>query len=209
MFIVSTPEREIYSPSSSQVNPYHVFELTRLEFVGLLREQFQQVYLLQQRSLIGSALLSETASPVPPLVFDRRGDTHFEACIGLPRAPYLMAVASNRELAPLPPSLYISSGALDVQTHTIMRLEREFRETRAELDDRAVKLEQARLSLQHAGELAERKERERVAAEQRRDELQMQRDELQMQYDLVRSSARTFLRGYLPLLLQHLLRQRP
>jgi SAM-dependent methyltransferase len=202
IFIVSTPEREIYSPLSSQANPYHVFELNRLEFAGLLRQHFAHIRLLQQRALIGSALLEEAGSPTPPLVFDRRGDTHFEACIGLPRAPYMVAVASNRELNPLAPSLYINSSDLDAPANRITTLEREYRETREELEDKAVKLEQARLSLAHAEQLIERKEAERIAAEHCREQVQTQ-------YDLVRSSARTFLRGYLPMLCQHLLRQRP
>ena len=109
-FIVSTPDRDIYSPADTAANPYHVHELSRAEFAGLLRDTSAHVPLLQQRAMIGSALLpDEAGSPAPPLVFDRRGDTHFEACIGLPRAPYLVAVASNREPPPLPPSLYINS----------------------------------------------------------------------------------------------------
>ena len=88
-FIVSTPDRDVYSPAGTPANPFHVRELSRSEFTSLLHGTFRHVQLMQQRALIGSALLADTGSPAPPLVFDRRGDTHFEACIGLPRAPYL------------------------------------------------------------------------------------------------------------------------
>ena len=109
-FIVSTPDRDVYSPAGSAANPFHVHELSRLEFAALLGGTFRHVLMMQQRALIGSALLGETGSSAPPLVFDRRGETHFEACIGLPRAPYVIAVASDREPPVLPPSLYIDRG---------------------------------------------------------------------------------------------------
>jgi SAM-dependent methyltransferase len=114
-FIVSTPDRDVYSPAGSAANPFHVHELSRLEFASLLHGAFRHVLLTQQRALIGSALLGEAGSTAPPLVFDRRGETHFESCVGLPRAPYVIAVASDREPPPLPPSLYIDRGDLGTE----------------------------------------------------------------------------------------------
>lgn len=78
--------------------------------------------MLQQRAMIGSAVLNETGALAPPLVFDRRGDTHFEACDGLPRAPYLVAVASDREPPPLPHSLYIDRNDLDTEHRRLIEL---------------------------------------------------------------------------------------
>jgi O-antigen biosynthesis protein len=132
-FIVSTPDRDIYSPPGSAANPFHVHELSRLEFVSLLHRSFEHVLLMQQRALIGSAMLSETGSPTPPLVFDRRGDSHFEACIGLPRAPYLIAVACDRGLPLLPQSLYIHRGDIDTEQMWLTKLDGELRQTQAEL----------------------------------------------------------------------------
>jgi SAM-dependent methyltransferase len=144
-FIVSTPDRDVYSPAGSAANPFHVHELSRREFDSLLHGAFRHVLLTQQRALIGSALLSETGSTAPPLVFDRRGDTHFEACVGLPRAPYVIAVASDRE--PPPPSLYIDRGDLSAEQMRLMELAGRLGETQAELSRVQTELSQARLDL--------------------------------------------------------------
>ena len=66
-------------------------------------------------------------------MFDRRGDTHFEACIGLPRAPYLIGVASDREPPPLPPSLYIDRSDLDTETLRSASLTAQLREAQRTL----------------------------------------------------------------------------
>ena len=58
-FVVSSPERDVYSPAAQSPNPYHVRELTRFEFSSLLRQQFQHVTLLGQRPMLGSALVAE------------------------------------------------------------------------------------------------------------------------------------------------------
>jgi len=42
-FIVSTPDRDNYSPTESPANPYHVQELTRSEFEQLLQARFSNV----------------------------------------------------------------------------------------------------------------------------------------------------------------------
>jgi SAM-dependent methyltransferase len=79
-FIVSTPDRDIYSPAGSPANPFHVRELSRSEFGALLHVAFRHVSIIHQRPMIGSAMVAETGLSPPALVFDRRGDTHFEAC---------------------------------------------------------------------------------------------------------------------------------
>ncbi len=152
--IVSTPDRDVYSPAGSAANPFHVHELSRLEFAALLRGTFRHVQVMQQRALIGSALLAEAGSTAPPLVFDRRGEAHFEACIGLPRAPYLIAVASDREPPPLPPSLYIDRGDVGSEQTRIVELadrlqETEFKRSRvqADLSEVQAELSQVRVEL--------------------------------------------------------------
>ena len=187
-FIVSTPDRDIYSHPGAVVNPFHAHELSRSEFVALLRESFRHVALTHQRPLIGSALLAETGSPAPPLVFDRRGDTHFEACIGLPRAPYIVAVASDHEIPPLPSSVYIDRSNVDTDRMCASALA-------VQLAKAEAKLTQAQADLQAA-------EQARAAAVERSETLQCQLDRVQ-------SSLRTFVRGYLPRIGKHLRSQRP
>ncbi len=162
-FIVSTPDRDIYSPAGAPANPFHVCELTRSEFTSLLHGAFRHVRVMQQRALIGSALLADIGSPAPSLVFDRRGDTHFEACIGLPRAPYLIAVASDHEPPPLPPSLYIHRGDLDTETLQRSAIADQLRQTQAELAQATQRAEQA---TQRADQAMRQAEQARQHAEQ-------------------------------------------
>jgi SAM-dependent methyltransferase len=229
-FIVSTPDRDVYSPAGSAANPFHVHELSGIEFTTLLHATFRNVAMLRQRALIGSALLADTALSAPPLVFDRRGDTHFEACIGIPRAPYLIAVASDGELPPLPPSLYISRGDLDTDLVSAMTLAKQVNEAQAQLAQTTAKLEEMTQRAERERVRAERAERERVEAERQRAVAEREHGEVQRElgevvhardvaeqrfaalqdsFQILQGSLRTFLRGYLPLLRAHFFGQRP
>ncbi len=191
MFIVSTPDRDVYSPAGSAVNPFHVHELTRLEFASLLRGAFRHVQMTQQRVLIGSALLGEIGSTAPPLVFDRRGDTHFEACVGLPRAPYVIAVASDRELPPLPPSLYIDRSDVDTDAMRIGELAGQLHATQAELRQTQTELSQVRAELSQTRELARRKANSparKANFRRRRDERSRVQDEFAEAMENLRST---------------------
>jgi SAM-dependent methyltransferase len=201
VFVVSTPDRDVYSPSGMPANPFHVRELTRGEFVALLGSVFRHVDLMQQRALIGSALLADSGSSVAPLVFDRRGDTHFEACAGLPRAPYVIAVASAREPPPLPASLYIDRGDLDTDALHRATLAEQLQRAQADLAQATQALEQARQQTASVILRAEEAERAFADAEQRNAALRRR-------YDLLQGSLRTFLRSYLPRLRRHLLHRR-
>jgi SAM-dependent methyltransferase len=114
VFIVSTPDRDNYSPADCPANPYHVFELTQGEFSILLKRHFPHVAMGWQRAMIGSALLPGPESRVAQetVCFERRGDGHFEASRGYARPQYLVALCSDEPLPPLPASIYIESGQL-------------------------------------------------------------------------------------------------
>ena len=112
--LVSTPERDNYSPSDMPANPFHVRELTRAEFAALLERHFAHVSLVGQRPVLGSAIFPEQSESLGGLLtFERRGDERFEASLGLPRAVYLLALASARELSVLPGSLYIQAATVE------------------------------------------------------------------------------------------------
>jgi SAM-dependent methyltransferase len=112
VLLVSTPDREIYSPPGAAPNPYHLRELTRQEFLDLLGGRFAHVALARQRAVAASVLLPE-ASGGPHLVFERGDSRHFVSDTELPRAPYLVACASDVAWPPLPASLLILHGDLD------------------------------------------------------------------------------------------------
>jgi len=112
LLIVSTPDRDNYSPAESPANPFHVRELAREEFDALLRSYFAEVSVLLQRPMFGSVLFPNGASKAAPLCFERRGDGHFEGSDNLPRPQYVVAFASSNPIPALPPSVYIDTGRL-------------------------------------------------------------------------------------------------
>jgi SAM-dependent methyltransferase len=116
--IISTPDRDNYSPAESPANPYHVRELTAAEFNTLLRSRFSDVSVLLQRPIFGSVLLPTGASELPPLCYERRGDQHFEGSTSLSRPQYVVAFASNDVAVALPPSVYIDTGRLGMSRPT-------------------------------------------------------------------------------------------
>ena len=56
LLIVSTPDRRIYSETTSQNNPFHQRELTHEEFSALLEKSFAKVAVWGQRTITGSHL---------------------------------------------------------------------------------------------------------------------------------------------------------
>jgi SAM-dependent methyltransferase len=115
VFIVSSPDRDIYSPPGSPVNPFHARELSRQEFEAMLRARFVHCDFYAQRPMTGTALLLDSAGAGQgsSRTFERRGDQHFEASSGLPRAPYVVAVASNAAPAERFDSVYIETSDIE------------------------------------------------------------------------------------------------
>lgn len=112
LLLVSSPDRDVYSPPGSAANEFHVRELSRGEFEGLLGRHFAHVRLLGQRPILGSALLADGGEPGPTVTIERRGPSRFERSEGLPRAVYLLAAASDAALPPLPNSVFIETDAV-------------------------------------------------------------------------------------------------
>ena len=154
LLIISTPDRDIYSSLGVPPNPYHRLELTRGEFEGLLRRHFANVAVAGQRALIGSVIIGD-GQDSPARSFERRGDSHVEASNGLARAMYLMAVASDVPLPPLPNSVYVHRSDLDTDPH--VRFE-------AEMGRRAA--EQALAEARQAAEAALHEARQTALHEQ-------------------------------------------
>jgi SAM-dependent methyltransferase len=159
VFVVSTPDRDVYSPSDSPANPFHVRELTLAEFEDALHEHFAHVDCLLQRPMLGSALLPSKggAATAPALTFERRGDEHFEGSVGLPRAVYAVALASANPVSLPAACLYIESSTTGLQLYG---REAENRIAEARSDNERLE-----------GLLAdERTERERLSADNQRME---------------------------------------
>jgi GT2 family glycosyltransferase/SAM-dependent methyltransferase len=126
LLIISTPDRDIYSPINVPPNPYHARELTRAEFEAVLARHFSCVALAAQRAILGSVIISN-ANDVPARSYEKRSDTLIEGGEHLMRAPYLVALASNVALPPLPNSVYIYRSDLDTDFQSRLAAEEKSR----------------------------------------------------------------------------------
>jgi SAM-dependent methyltransferase/glycosyltransferase involved in cell wall biosynthesis len=114
LLIVSTPDRDIYSPPNAGANPHHVHELSKDAFHRLCAGQFRHVALLTQSTIVGSVLATDQPDPPngPRLVFERRGESHVESSTGGMRGKFCLCVASDAPLPPLGDSLLIHDTAI-------------------------------------------------------------------------------------------------
>jgi SAM-dependent methyltransferase len=122
--ILSTPDRDNYSPAEQSANPFHVLEMTRDELGVLLKRHFTHVSLCWQRAVHGSVLIPGTDVPIASevLTFERRGAGHFEASTGYPRPQYLLAVCSDKVLQPIPVTVYIDTSHLNAREDSLRQV---------------------------------------------------------------------------------------
>jgi hypothetical protein len=78
----------------------------------------QHVSYLVQRTIIGSVMMPSASglSTAPPLCFEKRGEEHFEVPQGLARPRDVIALASNREIGALSPTVYVETSRLGYLT---------------------------------------------------------------------------------------------
>ena len=116
LFVVSTPDREIYSEEADYHNPYHVKELSRREFEVLLARFFGHHQVWGQTVTVGSTLERLDRTPgtgTPDEIRVRKNGDRWERRQAGP-VPYMVAVASQSPLPALP----------DLSRSTIRRGER-------------------------------------------------------------------------------------
>ena len=104
IFVVSTPDREIYSEAVDYHNPYHSKELSHQEFAALLGGFFSHHKMWGQLLSIGSVLEAVQGDPSagpPEEIFVHRIGERWERH-DAPPVPYLVAVASDTQLPSLP-----------------------------------------------------------------------------------------------------------
>jgi O-antigen biosynthesis protein len=104
VFVVSTPDREIYSEAANYHNPFHTKELNRAEFAELLSGFFAHHAMWSQSLAIGSALRHLGGTPHSGWfdeIFVRRDGDRWERHAA-PPVPYLVAIASQAALPALP-----------------------------------------------------------------------------------------------------------
>jgi SAM-dependent methyltransferase len=207
-FIVSTPDRDIYSPPGAPTNPFHVHEFDRTEFLELLHRHFRYVSLIRQRPMLVSGLFPEEPASISPLIFERVEDQAFSSDTALPKAPYLIAIAS--ELVPrlAPVSLLVERSDIDNvrfadQAAELDRLRlAEAAARRAEENER----EAARVAVEAARMNAERAEADAKAAAVTLTHTRAALVQANTDLDRVSGSMRHFLRQYVPRLWRYLVR---
>ncbi len=80
LFIVSTPDRSIYSARLESFNQFHLLELTEAEFDALLRTRFANVNILRQRAILGSLIAAQDGGPWRS--YEQRTPEYIEASSG-------------------------------------------------------------------------------------------------------------------------------
>ncbi len=188
--IVSTPNRDIYSPANGPVNPFPVREFTRSEFVDTLRAEFSSITLYGQRPMTGIALIEdrddeEDKAPPRFTTFEQRDDDHFEISQGLARPLYFLAVASTGQETPRFNSVYVETADVDASIRFRAeadelqhRLESVKAAQRAEAERRAEALDQ--LTVKHE-ELERRLHRVQIEGAARGEELELQLQRVQVE----------------------------
>ncbi|WP_426320990.1 methyltransferase domain-containing protein [Pseudoduganella sp. R-43] len=155
ILVISSPDKRYYSDERGYVNQFHVKELYRDEFVGLLRNSFANVELYSQRLLYGSAILAETVAQ-PGRTYGR-ADGDFSVADGV-RAPlYLIAVAGAGALPALPHGVYEtpieSSDAFKEMLRSAAERDGMLEATKAAFDDRDGRLAQATSEIERLSSL--------------------------------------------------------
>lgn len=206
-FIVSTPDRDVYSPPGAPLNPFHVREFNRDEYLDLLHHHFRYVSLIRQRPLLASVLIPEEPASVSPQIFERADEQMFSSETRLLNAPYLIAIASELTPRLAPFSLLIERSDIDNvrfidQEAELERLrvsERAAREA-AEKEREAAEKEReaARVAVDAARRGAEQADAEARAAAVTLTHTRAALVQANTDLDRVSSSARQFLRQYVP-----------
>jgi SAM-dependent methyltransferase len=113
ILVISSPNRPVYSERSGWQNPFHRRELDREQFLKLLRANFRNVHLLEQRSLSGSVILN-TPPSTPRAVegFETDDGNVFVRHGGLPNPVYFIGIASNDALSTAVDSVMHLAGVL-------------------------------------------------------------------------------------------------
>lgn len=127
LLIISTPDRDSYSPFTVPPNPFHVKELTAKEFSQLIGRHFSNHAVAAQRAMIGSVIL-HAENPSKIQAFERRSDRLIESSDHFARAPYMLAFASDQKLPVLANSVFVHQFDIDADTRARKEAEIGWRE---------------------------------------------------------------------------------
>lgn len=157
LVVISTPDVDVYSAENSSPNPYHANELTANDFYAEISRVFAHVNVYRQRVVAGSALFPDSSGAGEPVVFEQRDTDIFEVHHRLPRAPYLVAVASDAELPPMRASFYVAQNVMpalmsevESELQRLRQLEQSVRDNAAQEEGTAAEAARLRHELQES-----------------------------------------------------------
>jgi ubiquinone/menaquinone biosynthesis C-methylase UbiE len=99
VFVVSTPNKALYSDATGYRNPYHPSELYEAQFLDLLHERFPAVTLFGQRVDAYSAIWPIDAAPAQAQLVQAASAGGGEAAPGLPDPLYFIALCTDSPAA--------------------------------------------------------------------------------------------------------------
>lgn len=106
LLIISSPNKQYYSIEPGYKNPFHVKELYREEFVGLIKSYFASALLLSQRVVHGSLLVMEDEDIRGDFDSMTLSDKGFGSTRGLFKPLYDLLVATNGALPEIHSSMF-------------------------------------------------------------------------------------------------------
>lgn len=119
LLIISSPNRSIYTERDQHHNQFHVRELDREEFRSALLAQFAHVALFEQRPMEGSAIVAESATPLPTEGLETSNHLDYQRSEDVPSTRYFVAVASANPLPPLSNSLLFDSSPAEAPSVSV------------------------------------------------------------------------------------------
>lgn len=120
IFLISSPNKDIYSDVVGSHNAFHVKELDLNEFEGILRQHWPHVTIYGQRVLTAS-LVSPLVSNMGEFRLLRSSGNALETVVGAEPAPYYIALASKAALPQtLGTSAYESSTVRNVVNESLI-----------------------------------------------------------------------------------------
>ena len=106
IFIVSSPDKAIYTEQLGNQNPYHPHELEADEFEDNLRGSFAQVQIFSQRVGLGSFIASSGNNGLTEVGTHRGNFETMSFTPGVAEGVYLIGVASDSQIPPLKVGLF-------------------------------------------------------------------------------------------------------
>lgn len=142
VLIMSSPNKDLYLKDAAE-NPYHLKELDKQEFLDVVSRHFANVTLLEQRAFVGSVIARE-GGRLQTSAVEGFGTTDCETFTrgnGVPDAPYLLAVASDKAGQSLRDSLFYNPRWIWQLEELRLRAEAGAKELAAQLEDLGLRAE--------------------------------------------------------------------